>query len=598
MTQFFSFVSRGFMAFIQDFGVLFVIIAAVCFIIKLMRQPIIIGYVLSGLIFSFIIDSNNLTGEQIILLSELGITFLLFLLGLEFDLNNFRYLGKDIILATVSQSIMLLLVIFWIPSLFGFGVKESTYLAILFIFSSTLLVAKWVDDKKETNTLTGKIILGILIMQDLLAIIIMTALNAFQETNPWTMLLVPVKGALLVLVALIFAKYILNHLLKFAIRYAELMFIFSLSVCFFFVELAPKLGYSTAIGAFIGGVTLANTGYKYDIYSRLKPLIIFFNMLFFVGLGFQMTLSNFGANTLALMLLFFLSCFLIKPLVIYVTLRLHRYDLKTSFITGLNLAQFSEFSIIIISSSVLGGILPKEFLTIAIILVVASMLASSYIIKYDKQIFAYLEKYLRGIDRLFPGKSKIAEIEKLSGYQVIFFGFYDLSRELFSKLEQLGKKVVVIEKDPNNIQLLEKEKIPHIFNSVSNPYFFERIPFKEAEIVISSLIDIGENKMIIKQLKNANPKSAVIVTAKSVSNSLELYEAGADYVIYPRYLNEQHVSVLLEDYILDINKILSKKISEIAMLKEKSSKAESLKSRFDINKFLKSLSKKKVKKDN
>jgi len=104
--------------------------------------------------------------------------------------------------------------------------------------------------------------------------------------------------------------------------------------------------------------------------------------------------------------------------------------------------------------------------------------------------------------------------------------------------------------------------------------------------------------MIIKQLKNANPKSAVIVTAKSVSNSLELYEAGADYVIYPRYLNEQHVSVLLEDYILDINKILSKKISEIAMLKEKSSKAESLKSRFDINKFLKSLSKKKVKKDN
>ena len=409
------------MAFIQDFGVLFVIIAAVCFIIKLLRQPIIVGYVLSGLIFSFIIDTNNLTGEQVVLLSELGITFLLFLLGLEFDLNNFKYLGKYIILATAFQSIILSLAIFWIPSLFGFGIRESTYLAILFIFSSTLLVAKWVEDKKEANTLAGKVILGILIMQDLLVIVIMTALNAFQETNPWNMLLVPVKGALLVLVALIFAKYILNYLLRFASRYAELMFVFSLSVCFFFVELAPRLGYSTAIGAFIGGVTLANTGYKYDIYSRLKPLIIFFNMLFFVGLGFQMTLSNFSANTLTLMLLFFILCFLIKPLVIYSTLRLHRYDLKTSFIAGLNLSQFSEFGIIIISSSVLSGIMPKEFLTIAIILVVASMLASSYIIKYDKQIFAYLEKYLKAIDRLFPGSNDIAESKKLSGYHVIFF---------------------------------------------------------------------------------------------------------------------------------------------------------------------------------
>jgi len=583
------------MTFIQDFGVLFVIIAVVCFIIKLMRQPIIIGYVLSGLIFSFIIDNNNLTGEQVALLSELGITFLLFLLGLEFDLNNFKYLGKDIILATVLQSIIFSLLIFWIPSLLGFGVSESIYLIILFMFSSTLLVAKWVEDKKEANTLTGKIILGILIMQDLLAIIILTVLNAFQETNLLGMLLVPVKGVILVMVALIFAKYILNYMLKFAIRYAELMFIFSLSVCFFFVELAPMLGYSTAIGAFIGGVTLANTGYKYDIYGRLKPLIIFFNALFFVGLGFQMTLSNFSANTLFLMLLFFILCFLIKPLVVYSTLRLYHYDLKTSFIAGLNLAQFSEFSIIIISSSVLSGVIPKGILTIAIILVVSSMMASSYMIKYDKQIFAYLEKYLRLIDELFPEKNKIAEIEKLGKYHIIFFGFYDLSRELFSKLEQLGKKIIVIEKDPNNIRILEKEKIPYIFNSVANPYFFERIPFKEAEIVISSLIDAGENKMIIKQLKNANPKSIIIVTAKSVSNSLELYEAGADYVIYPHYLNEQHVSILLEDYTLDINKILSKKINEVARLKEKSSKAESLKNKFDINKFLQSLSKKKNK---
>ena len=315
-----------------------------------------------------------------------------------------------------------------------------------------------------------------------------------------------------------------------------------------------------------------------------------------MGLGFQISL-DIHIRVLYLILFFFIMCILIKPLVIYLTLKMEGYDSKVSSIVGLNLAQFSEFGIIIVSSGVLGGLISKEIGTIAIISVILSMLFSSYIIKYDKFIYdkvilRYFGSFLKKIEKYLPQKEKPEQSANLTDYQLIFFGYYDLGKELFSKLGGLGKKIIVIENDPSNIEVLKKDGIPYIYNSVANPYFFEHIDFKKAEIVVSSLIDVEDNKMIIKQAKGSNPKSILIVTAKNVKNSLELYSAGADYVIYPYYLNEQRVSVLLEDYTSDINKIISRKISDITKLKEKDSKADSSKTMFEIDDFIKQFPKK------
>jgi len=274
-------------SFINDFAILFIVAAAISFSIKLIKQPIIIGYIISGFIFSFFIGADA-AGSQIMSMAELGITFLLFLMGLEFSLSSLKYLGKDIFIATLLQTIILFFVAFIPSKLLGFNANESIYLAILFMFSSTLLVAKWVEDKKETSSLHGKIILGILVVQDIFAILILSILNLFKETGIERIILVPLKGLILIAIAFIFARYILNRLFRFALKYPELMFVLSLGVCFLFVEISPLLGYSTSIGAFIAGITLANTEYKNEILCRLKPLIIFFDMLFFVGMGFQL----------------------------------------------------------------------------------------------------------------------------------------------------------------------------------------------------------------------------------------------------------------------------------------------------------------------
>lgn len=575
-------------SFIQEFALLFLVIVGLSVAVKLIRQPIIIAYVIAGFLFSFSFAKDGFDTEQIIILSELGIVFMLFLMGLEFDLKSLRFIGKDIFFTTALQSAMFFIIAYIFALPFGFTHIQRVYLSFLFMFSSTLFVAKWLEDKHETSSLHGKIILATLIIQDIFAILAITLLSISKGQSFGEILLIPVKGIILVFVAFVLAKFLLNYLLKFSSRYPELLFVLSLGVCFFFVSIAPYLGYPTTIGAFIGGITLANTIYKNEISGKLHPLIVFFNMLFFVSLGIQLHFDLSAGRVVFVILLSVLSL-LVKPIVIYATLRLRGYDMRTSFISGLHLGQISEFGIIIMLGGLASGVIGPEMSLLAIISAILTMVISSYFIKYDKKIYILCQDYLQRYNEYFVGREKKVE-QPMSNYNIIFFGYHELGRELFEKIEGLGKKIAIIENDPENMDKLRREGRKFIYNSVNNPEFFKAINFEKVELVVSSLIDSYENKMIIKHLKKANPRAIAIVTAKNLRESMALYREHADYVIVPSYLNEQHVSVLLEDYTKDIHQILNKKITELSKLAEKEEKKGALGEEdliWDINSLLK-----------
>jgi Kef-type K+ transport system membrane component KefB/Trk K+ transport system NAD-binding subunit len=580
--------------FIQYFGILFLTIVVLSYFAKLLKQPIILGYIVSGILFSVFLSNDIVMAGQIKFMAEIGITFLLFLMGLEFDLKSMKFLGKDVFFSTFLQTIVFFIFGFLIVNFFPLGIKEKIYLTILFLFTSTLLIVKWLEDKKEISTLHGKLILGITIMQDIFAIIAITALELLKESSFLKLIMIPIEGIILFLIAFILSKYILNYFLKFASKFPELLFIFSLGICFFFVLISPYFGYSSTIGAFIAGVTIANTIYKNDISSKLKPLINFFNMLFFVGLGFQMDFFL-RKEYFILIGIFVLASLTLKPFLTYLTLRYRGYDRKTSFISGINLTPASEFGIIIIAGGIISGVINKEIGSISIITVILSMMISSYIIKYDKKIYEIFKPLICRIDKKKLKKS--LNEEEIVNCNILFIGYYELGKEIYEKLKNMNKRILVIENNPQNIEILEKEKIPYVYNSISNPEFFEHIPFEKIELVISSLIDIQDNLMIIKKLKSKNPNATAIVNAKSLKDSLELYNHSADYVIYPRYINEQQVSVLLDDYTTDINKVLSKKIEDIAKLKDKENKyvneRENRSRLFEIDKFMSRLNRKK-----
>jgi len=168
-------------SFLSDFAVIMLIVVVICYVVKLFKQPIIIGYVLAGFLFSILLAKGYSSSKEILIISELGITFLLFLIGLDFSFKNLKYLGKDILIATGIQSLLFFGVAYWVARQFQFNQLQSVYLSILFIFSSTLLVAKYLEDKKESGTLHGKIIIGTLMLQDFLAILLLTFLGLFYH---------------------------------------------------------------------------------------------------------------------------------------------------------------------------------------------------------------------------------------------------------------------------------------------------------------------------------------------------------------------------------------------------------------------------------
>src|SRR3989338_5236091 len=211
-------------AFLESFSILILTVVVLSFAVKFLRQPIIIGYVLAGLVFASFFASN-IASEDLIILSELGITFLLFLMGMEFDLKQLRHLGRDLLIITTIQSIIFFGIGFGAASLFDFSVMERVHLAILFMFSSTLLVAKWLEDKKEISTLQGKVILGILIIQDVFAIILLTLLSILKEHSFTDVLIVPAKGFLLIALTIALSRFILPRPLKFASKFPELLFV-------------------------------------------------------------------------------------------------------------------------------------------------------------------------------------------------------------------------------------------------------------------------------------------------------------------------------------------------------------------------------------
>jgi Trk K+ transport system NAD-binding subunit len=351
------------------------------------------------------------------------------------------------------------------------------------------------------------------------------------------------------------------------------------------------IGYSTTIGAFVGGVVLGNTIYKTEVYGNLKPLIIFFNMLFFVGLGFQMQFS-FSPYILLTIGIFALISFFIKPIVIFITLRNRGYDIRTCFLSGLYLAQISEFGIIIFVGSVSAGLIGSSLNSLAIILIIVTMLISSYFIKYDKKIFNFFVEDLEKLDKFFTLNKNEEEKKDIEiDAQIVFFGYYEFGKELMENLQQSSKKIIVIENDPEHIEMLKRDKIKYVFGTPYSPEFFEHVKFKNPELVISNKLDVTQNKMIIKELKKLYPNVIVIVTARRISDSLDLYKYNADYVIYPSYINEQHISVLLQEYTVDINKMIAKKVTDLSKFqKKKEEEIETTHSLFqDVDVFLKDM---------
>ena len=311
-----------------DIGLILIVAMVVAYIAKLFRQPLIPAYIIAGLILGPIGLGIIHDTEVIKSISEIGIIFLLFIVGIEMDLKKLKSVGYAVIITGTLQIILTFISGFFIFSKFlHFDTLNSIYAGLIIAFSSTMVVIKLLSDEEELLTLHGRIILGILFLQDIFVILALTIFlgdGALSITN-----ILPLIGkfVLLILIAYFANRVIIFPLFKFAAKSQELLFILSLGICFVFVLLAYLLGFSIAVGAFIAGVTLANLPYNLNIISTVNPLKDFFAIIFFVSLGLQLILPSAGKILTPLFVLLGLTL-LLKPLIVMVSLSVLGYDKK------------------------------------------------------------------------------------------------------------------------------------------------------------------------------------------------------------------------------------------------------------------------------
>jgi len=546
-----------------DIGLIIIIATFLAYFAGLIRQPLVLAYLIAGIIIGpvgFRLISNS---DVIMTLAEIGIAFFLFIVGLEMNLSKLKKLGKTIILAGIGQIVVTFIFGYYVSLLF-FDASTSFIIALALTFSSTMIVVKLLSDKREIDTLHGRIIIGILLIQDVVAIFILSFLQTGNLT-PFFIGASIVKGILLFSVAFFISVFIIPYLFRFAARSQELLFISSVAWLFIVSMFAYFLGFSFAIGAFIAGISLAQLDYSFEIASKVRSLRDFFSIIFFVSLG--MMIIPVVPSTLAIPIAI-LTLFVIigNPLIVIVVMGLLGFSKKPSFLTGLGIGQASEFSLIIATQAFIIGKIGQSALSTVAIITAATLIATSYLIKYNKQIYALLSRPLS----IFEFRTKkIYELAHFAEdhFDAVLFGCDRIGYSILRTLDKLRYKFLVVDFNPEVINDLANKKISCIYGDFDDIEILNKINLKKPKMFISTIPDYKGNVRLIRNVRRANKNAVVFVTAATINEALELYGKGADYVIMPHFLGGEHASYIIEH------------LKEKGIIKTKSQHIEELRNR-------------------
>ena len=536
-----------------EIGTIIILATVFAFLIKALKQPIIPGYIIAGILIGPLVFGLIRNQELINSLSEIGVAFLIFTAGLEIKFKKLKEVGKITAIAGILQVLITFAVAFLVSLWFGYQNQAPIYIGLVVAFSSTMVVFKILSDRREINSLHGRIIIGILLIQDVVAIVALLVLSS--DLSLMSILIVFGKTALFAGAAFILSKAI-NPVLKVSARTHELLLLVSISFLFLFIIGSFLGGFSLAIGAFFAGVCLANSDYKTEIEGKVIPLREFFAVMFFVALGMQLKIIT--GEFIYLLFALLLLVVIVKPLVTMFIVRIFGYTKTTSFFTGSSLGQTSEFSLILVTLGLSLGQISEGLFSTLVLLTVLTMTFTTYSIKYEKRLFKVLSWPLNMFNRIGSKKEDL-EYHGEDGKKVVIFGCHRMGSLFVKEFENNQKDIFVVDYNPEIIRSLMGKRIPCIYGDFANEEVFDKISIKKAEIVISTIPDAEDNIILIKKTRSINKHALIFVVANRISEALELYNAGADYVILPQIVGGQKVSEVIKKVNHDKSEILKLK---------------------------------------
>ncbi len=527
-----------------DIGVVIVAAAGLSFLAHRLKQPLIIAYILTGLLIGP--GLLNLTPDADVFdtLADIGVAFLLFIVGLNLNWKNIREVGWIALATGVGQVVFTSGIGYFISHALGYEPMTSIYLGVAFAFSSTIIVVKLLSDKEDLDRLYGRISVGFLIVQDLMAMFILLFLGSVRSgTDLSTLLSVTLVRWIVVLVILaVLSLWILPKIAAYAARSQELLFLFGLAWCFGLAAALSILGFGIEIGALLAGLSLAGTLPSQEMSTRIKPLRDFFLIIFFITLGTQLDIGGFSALVFpaAVWAAFILIG---NPLIVMLIMRTLGYHPRTGFLAGTTVAQISEFSFIVLAAGIAVGHIPGNILPLATVVGLFTIAVSSYMMMYNDALYRHLAFLFRWLE---PKHLSHRATEDRDVFASVFlFGFHRMGEVILPKMRALRERYQVVDFDPYVIHQLREKGVPAIYGDVSDPEFLQELRVDRARMIVSTIPDQGISLSILNFLKRRGFKGAAIVTVKSAEQAAACYTAGATFVIIPSILGGQRFGELL-----------------------------------------------------
>lgn len=546
-----------------EIGLLFGIATLISLIMRYLRQPLIIGHIITGFLVGRYALSLFQNIETFELFSHLGIAFLLFSVGLGLNPKVLKEYGRASVLNTFGQVLLTGSAGVIICMLLGYGWITSLYVGVSISFSSTVIVLKILADKGDLDKLYVKISIGSLLLQDLIAIILLFLIPIVAGSSGVGLELFRTLGLGLgaAVGVFLFSNYVIKYLHPYLTRSQELLFLFANTWAIGISILFSTIGFSLEGGALIAGVALSNLPSSQEISARLTPLRDFFIVTFFILLGTRMVVSDFDVILIPAIVLS-LFVLIINPLIQLIVMGMLGYRKKTSFQTGMMAAQISEFSLILVGLGVtLNQVNPAVLSTVTLVGII-TIFISTYLIYYSDKLYRYVAPFLGVFERKHIREHAV----RLESHPIFLIGSGRLSYDFIQLFKKENVKFLVLEHDPETIEQLEKEGVEYRYGDASDPDFLEDMKISKAELVISTVPDLETNRIILSVAKRNGKGPVVLSVAHRISNALELYKAGADYVILPHFLGGNYAASLLRRHTkgeVDLSDIREKHISQL-----------------------------------
>lgn len=526
-----------------ELAIVIITASLVALLVQWLKQPLIIAYMITGLLVGPSLFDLLHSPEAFTSFSEIGVAFLLFLVGLNLNWKHIKEVGKIALLAGIGQILFTTMFGYVIAVLLGFDLVTSLFLGLAFALSSTIVIVKLLSDKDDIDRFYGRVSVGILIIQDIVAMVILLFINATSTGDSFGSILsvALINGILALAFLMAAAEFVLPHVFRYAAHSKELLFLTAIAWCFAIASALHLIGFGIEIGALFAGMTLAGTGYQREIEKQIVPLRDFFLIIFFIILGTQLTLADISASWFQALIF---SAFVLigNPLIVIFILRAFGYHPRTGFLVGVTLAQISEFSFIILAEAAVVGLISHSIVPMVTIAGIITIGVSSYLISYNEVLyekFSFLFHWLeQETDSVRQRRNKITP--------VIVCGYHRLGKPVLQTLEKEKEDYVVIDFNPSVIEELKEHHIPHIYGDAGDEDVLKYVRADKAKLIISTLLDDSVNKDILRFLKDRKSSVTSVMSAKTSESARKLYEAGATFVIIPHILGGELFAQLLK----------------------------------------------------